>query len=209
MALIYAAERLVAQNGVAGVTIAAITEAAKALNASAVQYHFGSLEALLKSVLEYRFATTNAARLVLLQTIDRSDLRALVGILVRPLAATFSADPQHNWHLRFLRRIHESGAFTSLKRSRDIALGWNMVRKLISEALLLTLPPPVIELRFAFARTVLIFGLAEVEARLGEPGSLHLSGELELVIDSIVAILLAPLSSETQRALRHSVHRRD
>lgn len=206
IALIYAAERLVAQHGIAGTTISAITEAAEALNASAVHYHFGSLEALLQSVLEYRFMATNQARMVLLERADLSDLRSLVGIMVHPLAATFLSG---HWHLRFLRRVYESGAFTSLKRSPDIALGWDTVCGLIGGSLRKVLQPPVVDFRFASARTLLIFGLAELEARLDEPGSLPLPVELELVIDSIVALLLAPLSSETQAALHHSVHRKD
>ena len=50
LALILAAERLIAEHGSAIVSLRQITEAAGVSNTSAINYHFGSREALLLAV---------------------------------------------------------------------------------------------------------------------------------------------------------------
>lgn len=204
LALIHAAERLVAQRGIAGVTLSAITEAAKALNASAIHYHFGSLEVLLKSVFEHRFAAANGVRMEMLAAADPHDLRGLMGAMVHPLAAGLAPKPAGNWHLRFLQRIYESGDLFSLDVSPDTATGWQPVQELIRESLLRALPRTLVDLRIAFARAQLISGLAEMEARLEEGEAVALPILVEAVIDSTVAVLTAPVSAETQAALRQA-----
>ncbi len=64
--LLEAAERLIADQGIDGASVRAITEAAGA-NLAAVNYHFGSKDGLVQAVFERRLKPINAERLRLLE----------------------------------------------------------------------------------------------------------------------------------------------
>lgn len=61
-ALIRAAERLFAEKGLGGVSVKEITRAAGARNESALHYHFGGLEPLIREVFAKRFREIEDAR---------------------------------------------------------------------------------------------------------------------------------------------------
>jgi AcrR family transcriptional regulator len=63
--LIDAAETIIAEHGIDGASVRAITEAASA-NLAAVNYHFGSKEGLVRAVFERRLRPINRERLRLL-----------------------------------------------------------------------------------------------------------------------------------------------
>ncbi|HEY8545604.1 MAG TPA: helix-turn-helix domain-containing protein [Acidimicrobiales bacterium] len=88
--LLRAAEDLFAARGIDGVSLREINRAAGAKNASALQYHFGGRDGLLRAVLSKHQADVEARRHAMLDAYEaagRPDLRALAGALVRPLAA--------------------------------------------------------------------------------------------------------------------------
>jgi AcrR family transcriptional regulator len=61
-ALIEAAERLFAEKGLGGVSVKEIIRAAGARNESALQYHFGSVDELIKEVFANRYREIEQAR---------------------------------------------------------------------------------------------------------------------------------------------------
>ena len=61
-ALVRAAERLFAEKGLGGVSVKEITQAAGARNESALHYHFGGLDALIKEVFASRYRDIEQAR---------------------------------------------------------------------------------------------------------------------------------------------------
>ncbi len=61
-ALIEAAERLFAEKGLGGVSVRDITLAAGARNQSALHYHFGDMDELIKGVFVHRYHQIEAAR---------------------------------------------------------------------------------------------------------------------------------------------------
>ncbi|HZA76104.1 MAG TPA: helix-turn-helix domain-containing protein [Acidimicrobiales bacterium] len=88
--LIAAAESLFATHGIDGVSLREINRAAGARNASALQYHFGDRDGLLRAVLAKHHHAVEARRHAMLDAYEaegRDDLRALAGALVRPSAA--------------------------------------------------------------------------------------------------------------------------
>ena len=89
------AERLIAMNGVEGVTLREIQAAAGQSNSSVITYHFGSQAGLVRAVLEFRYRKINARRAELLQQArDRGvsgDPREAVWIIVRPLIESIDA----------------------------------------------------------------------------------------------------------------------
>ncbi len=78
-----------AKHGVDGVSLAAITDAAGASNASAIQYHFGDKDGLIEAILDEYGEVTDARRLELAKAGSergRPSLRDEVSTLVLPWA---------------------------------------------------------------------------------------------------------------------------
>jgi AcrR family transcriptional regulator len=92
--LLDAAERLLAERGLAATSVRAVCAEAGA-NVAAVHYHFGSKDALADAVLERRMGELTKRRLAMLEPLEsqaRPPTRAVVEALVRPLA-DFARDP--------------------------------------------------------------------------------------------------------------------
>ena len=88
--LISAAEHLFAVHGIDGVSLREITRAAGARNASALQYHFRDRDGLLKALIVKHGREVEARRHAMLDAYEAdgtTDVRALAGALVRPMAA--------------------------------------------------------------------------------------------------------------------------
>ncbi len=81
LALINAAERLIAQQGVENVSLLDIAKAAGQANKSAVQYHFGSKENLLKAIFEVRLEYINDRRTEMLNSLEESNSVTIVNLL--------------------------------------------------------------------------------------------------------------------------------
>jgi AcrR family transcriptional regulator len=83
--IIRAATRLFARRGIHAVTVREIHEAAGQRNTSAVQYHFGSREGLLREIVERQQVPIDKERGEWLDV--ATDLHGYVEALVEPLAA--------------------------------------------------------------------------------------------------------------------------
>lgn len=87
--LLDAAERLIAQHGVAGTSLRKITSSA-GTNLAAANYHFGSKEGLVQAVVCRHLGPLNAQRLRRLETLEANDVprledvvQAFVGPVIR------------------------------------------------------------------------------------------------------------------------------
>lgn len=88
--LIRAAERLLADRGIDGVSLRAVNRAAGQRNASALQYHFGDRDGLVRAIIAKHRAQTDPRRHALLDQYEAeglAELRPLAAALVLPLAA--------------------------------------------------------------------------------------------------------------------------
>src|SRR4051794_4076039 len=88
--LILAAETLLAERGIEGVSLREINTAAGQKNSTALQYHFGDRYGLVNAVLRKHTAGIDAARHALLdeyESAGHDDLTALAAALVVPSAA--------------------------------------------------------------------------------------------------------------------------
>jgi AcrR family transcriptional regulator len=108
--LLDAAERLVGERGVDGVSLRAINAAAGS-NVAAAHYHFGSKEALVRAVLERRMAVLGeqrCAQLAPLESDPAPSPRAVAAVFVGPLFA-FSVDDEGAPYVRFLAALYRAG----------------------------------------------------------------------------------------------------
>lgn len=207
-ALMLAAERVVALRGYAGVTLREINEAAGARNASAVHFHFGSLDLLLQTVFKRRLSVVNTRRLEMLESVRCGDLRGFVEAMVRPLVVELMPRPEGNFYLRFLERLVLEGDLkTRLDLPADLMEGWRRAEQGIRQALP-TIPPAVMDIRLELLRIHLTAGLAAAELRLEKLPSTadSLALFVATIIDASLAMVQTPVSVQAVQGLR-SVHR--
>lgn len=203
--LLLAAERVVAQRGFSGATLLEIHKAAQTRNASAVHYHYGSLEALLVAVFEHRSVPVNERRVALLAASGELGVYELVSALVRPLAQELIPRPEGNCYLRFLERAIIENRVAQPLVPPDFMRGWTEAERRLRDALS-ALPPQIAEIRMTLARAHFISGLAQIEAWMEEaPDRASLIPLMtEAVIDATVATIVAPMSQALTGALAES-----
>ncbi len=121
-ALLDAAERLVAEHGIGGLSLRAVAATAAARNTSAAAYHFGTRDELLDALFERRMAPINERRLAMLADAGGravADLPTLVRALVEPLVAALDAGPGPSHYAVLPRRVPQHpGGRRSLHRAR-------------------------------------------------------------------------------------------
>ncbi|NND66177.1 MAG: TetR family transcriptional regulator [Halioglobus sp.] len=107
--LLVVAERLFSMHGVDGVSTREIARAAGQKNHSAVAYHFGSKEALVERILDYRLVPINTRREALLKELEAAgktqDVRSLVHALAAPFVEELRADPGESHYIGFISQL--------------------------------------------------------------------------------------------------------
>ncbi|MGD8860541.1 MAG: TetR/AcrR family transcriptional regulator [Myxococcales bacterium] len=108
--LILAAERLFAERGIEGVSLREINLAAGQRNTSAAHYHFGSKEALVDAIFEFRRPAIGTRRDEWFGKVERDgrleDPRALTEAFIMPLAQEMrGGDDGASHYLMFLAHL--------------------------------------------------------------------------------------------------------
>ena len=110
--LLDAAEHLIAEQGIDGASVRAITEVAGA-NLAAVSYHFGSKEGLVKSVFERRLRPINRERLERLETCiagsDPPGLECIVRAFVTPPLRMLGSEHVPDFGRCMIRALSDPG----------------------------------------------------------------------------------------------------
>jgi AcrR family transcriptional regulator len=211
MSLIRAAERLFADRGFETVSLREITRAAGQRNTNALQYHFASRDGLLREVLGRHTRDVSTRRNALLdqyEMVGQSDLRLLVSALVLPLVAKLD-DPDGG--PAFLQIAAEllsrmtrpaEGDDPVLIVLRDPENSLQRWLDLVAPMMPQEAVGAPLHRRFAAVRLT----HAELSRRAKDgPRPDHVLFTHQLT-DVVVALLVAPVSDETKRALDQ--HRR-
>ena len=194
--LVDAARDLFAEHGIEGVSLREITRAAGQGNTSALQYHFGNREALLRAVLEPHQQQVDARRASLLDELEAREpapLRDLASALVRPSAAMLQVEGG-TAYLRIMAELNrDPGRF--LRGPNRIHTGLRRWR----DATKRRMPESVSPLHRRFAAIQLCFSelARRASTRRRSDHRLFVSD----LIDLTTAILTAPVSRETQQLL--------
>lgn len=103
MAMIDAAEAIVAERGLAAMSLREVQAVAGQLNKNAAQYHFGNREGLIAAVVEARMGPINERRWRMLEQFgpEGATVRQWLEALVLPLADAVRDDPNSRY-ARFL-----------------------------------------------------------------------------------------------------------
>lgn len=208
-ALILAGEQLFGERGIDGVSLRQINTAAGQRNSSAAHYHFGSKEALVSAVYEYRMERVNHRRLAMLAQLEadgrQRDVRAIVAAIVLPIVEEVRASDGGSHYIRFMAQVigHPRISLVDIWNSR-FAEGLSRVIKLLRAALP-EVPPEIVGQRFGLMWEQTVHALADRErlSAAEEPGNTIEPGLfVSNLIDTVAGGLSAPVSAETRAALQ-------
>ncbi|UED88737.1 TetR family transcriptional regulator [Streptomyces profundus] len=195
-AILTAAERLFAEQGVVAVSSRQISEAAGQGNNTAVGYHFGDKAGLVRAIVSRHADQIDVLRTRMLAEIgDSTDVRDWCSCLVRPGTEHLAALDGASWYARFAAQIMTD---PTLRASMlDEVLGRPSLQRALDglKQCLPTLPPQVLVLRAGMARLLLVHSLAERERTLAEDtrtATVSWSEHTTALVDALVGLWLAP-----------------
>ena len=207
-ALILAGEQLFGEQGIDGVSLRQINTAAGQRNSSAAHYHFGSKDALVSAVVEYRMERVNDRRLAMLAEMEAAgrtrDIRAIVETVIYPIMDEIRDSAAGSHYICFMAQVvgHPQISLTEIWSS---PFGSGLARVIEHLRIALPdLPSPILGQRFGLMWEQAIHALADRE-RLssGEQGSRLVARDVFVsnLVDTVAGGLGAPISEATRAAL--------
>lgn len=198
--LLREAEGLFATRGVYQVTTREITEAAGQRNVSAINYHFGSRDGLLRAILLRYGDVTDVERGRLLDRVGtQATARDLVLCLLLPMIAHFGTDGGRDY-LRIVAQL--TGQFAVWRQEDELSPPY--LRRILSrlEDMADHLPPAIRRERVVAVIMLMTTALAERARQLssGRRPALSESMFVANLADMIVGALDAPLGDATTPA---------
>ncbi|WP_091945230.1 TetR/AcrR family transcriptional regulator [Trujillonella endophytica] len=203
--LVRVGERLFAQHGLDGVSLRQIGVAAGNANNSAVQYHFGSKDQLVRAIFEYRLPRLHARRALLIEQAPPGDLRAWVECQARSVLEQGELDDSH--YAGFLTVLHHYGRSDVFEPLPEPFAGNSRAYFDHLRSLLPHLPEPLRGHRVSRAMNLVVHTAADRERRraAGAP-LLPFAIEVESVVDGLVGFLEAPASARSLATLDDVAH---
>ena len=199
--IVRAAERLFATRGLDGVSLRQISVEAGTGNHSAVHYHFGSKNQLIRAIFEYRLPPLNERRRILVAQREPADLASLVECYVLPILEQGEQAGSH--YLSFVAMLQHSadpGVFELIPSEyREATRAFrDQLDRLMSDV-----PAPLRSHRIAQAISFSVHSSAFRERAQSAgfvvpPFALHVAD----LLDGLVGLLEAPVSERALAALR-------
>jgi AcrR family transcriptional regulator len=164
--LLDVAEGLFAEKGLDAVSLTSIAREANQLNASVMQYYFGSKTNLIEAILERRMEELNARRTELIASVDVSDpqlaLRQIAEAMVLPFAEHLSVEGGSSY-LRFVAQVTfsaDKSVFEMMRGRHDSAVRriGELVVQIASD-----LRPDRVRHRLAVVTNMVLFTIGERE----------------------------------------------
>ena len=201
--IIVTAEKLFAEYGLHGISLRQISDAAGQKNTSAIQYHFGSRDGLVEAVFAHRMSVINPRRQAALDKLEASgrlgDVRALVSVMVWPMAEELRPRAEGNHYVQFLNRAMREKHLAVELTPPELMTAWFSTIEHVRTAIRY-LPDEIVDIRMLLASQQLISGLAEFEAD-GAGETERLDFMVEALIDMIASGIAAPVSPTALAAL--------
>jgi AcrR family transcriptional regulator len=197
--LLLAAERLFAEHGLAGVSLRQISIEAGSSNNSAIRYHFGSKDDLLRAIFAYRLSDLMQRRALLRARANPDDLRAQLEAHILPLIEL--AESPDSSYVSFIEQLQRAGAVdvflhqsNAMQSQEEFA---SRMRRLLPH-----IPEPARSMRIQQAQDLAVHLAAERERAIRRndtviPFALFVSG----VVDGLAGFLEAPASAETEQLI--------
>ncbi|ROO84983.1 TetR family transcriptional regulator [Actinocorallia herbida] len=201
-----AAERLMAERGISGVSLNEINTAAGQRNTAALHYHFGGREELVRAILRRHGAWLRARHDELYAALDGREpsTRELVEVIVLPVAEYVAEGPSARAAIRiWVSAINRPElAVEEIQGLVDATL--TRAARVLIERMPETMPRPLAVARLVTAAQAALHVLADraVLEDAPEPrrGDLPLPLVAANLVDMTVAALTAPVSETTRAA---------
>jgi AcrR family transcriptional regulator len=200
--LIAVAERLFADQGIEGVSLAEINRVARQRHSNACQYHFGSKDGLVQAILDKHVPGISASRNALFDAMEVSgneSIASVVRAFVRPVAAKLFDPNGGREFIRFNAQLvarHTMASQGLAASLLDVPQADRLGRKLRAVLAERDLPAHLIEGRLMMAAIMLFHGLADYSRLVEAAPAAHsradaenFSADLERMIE---AALTAP-----------------
>jgi len=192
--LLDAAEKLIGEHGVDGVSLRSINATAGG-NVAAAHYHFGSKQALVRAVLDRRMAVLAQERFALLAPLEHATSeptpRAIVEVLTLPLLELASTDDGAAY-VRFLAALDRRGGEWLTLLDEAFRPQWTRLAPVFTRA-----TPQLTDaqrnVRIAIASATLLHLLADANRYAG---ALTRDEYRDEVVGVITSILAAPRAHE-------------
>jgi AcrR family transcriptional regulator len=197
--IILAAERMIADHGVDGVSMRQIGTAVGSGNNSAVLYHFGSKEKLVQAIFEYRLPRLRERRAALIVERQPSDLRGWLECQIAVVLEQSELDDSN--YMRFVASLSQHGGDAFKHLPRRFARGQREFEDHL-RACLTSVDEPLRTHRLAQVMEMTVQAAANRErARAWRRAVLPLALEVTNLVDCMVGYLEAPVSPASQAAL--------
>jgi AcrR family transcriptional regulator len=198
--IVRTAERLFACHGLDGVSLRQIGAASGNGNNSAVQYHFGSKERLVRAIFEFRLPYLSERRRTLIASRRPDDLRSWLECYVLPILEQGEQDGSH--YLGFISMLHQHARRDLLDRvPADLLEPTEMFRDRVGD-LLGCVPEPLRSHRITQALIFSVHATADRErARAHDFVVLPFAVHVADLLDGLVGFLEAPTSPAALAAL--------
>lgn len=208
--LLDVAEHLFAEKGIDAVSLSSIARHANQLNASVMQYHFGSKTRLIEAILERRMEELNTRRSDLIATVDLSDretaLRQIAEAMVLPFAEHLFLEGGSSY-LRFVAQVTfsaDKSVFEMMRGRHDSA-----VRKIaeLAQQVLSELRPEQVRHRLAVVTNLVLFTIGEREKlrMAGRRTGVARLGAAEFIED-LVTMIVGALAARARPEQRLSLN---
>ncbi|KQM21055.1 TetR/AcrR family transcriptional regulator [Novosphingobium sp. Leaf2] len=201
--IIEAAEKLFADRGIDGVALREIAAAAEQGNNTAVQYHFGTKEALVYAIFDYRTNLFEPLRMAMLERAEDAgllgDARTLLEIMCLPHLTISDENGRHPYSAflaQYLTRSRAEGIRHPYDDPEVPVPALRRVRQLIAERI--SYVPPV-ELRLRVGLCKLMFLNMLMRRDSGFPNFDQGISLDELVDDTLVQMTVALTAPHNHR----------
>lgn len=210
--LLDVAEQLFAEKGIDAVSLNSIARESSQLNASVMQYHFGTKMQLIEAILERRMEELNRRRSELIANVDVNDranaLHQIAEAMVLPFAEHLFTEGGSTY-LRFVAQVTfnaDKSVFEMMRGKHDSAV--RRIAELVQQVCR-DLQPDVVKHRLAVVTNLVLFTIGEREKlrMAGRRSGVARLGAAEFIVDlieMIVGALNAPAPSGS-RAPRRGV----
>ncbi|MGF7121101.1 helix-turn-helix domain-containing protein [Rhodococcus sp. TAF43] len=195
-ALLDAAEELYATDGIDAVSNRRIAEHSGNANHSAVSYHFGGRDELVRALLDRHTEYARARRAELVAELgDDAPITGLLACLILPFTDLLAARPAPSWRARFLQQLRTvpSVAASVAESVTADPLTDHLIHRI--RAHFSAVPEPIFNGRSWMLGRTVIDACAEYESRVQvEPTPADWTGLGYFLIDACAGMLGAPVT---------------
>jgi len=196
LSLLESAEELFATHGIDAVSSRRIAEHAGNANHSAVNYHFGNRDELIRAMLlRYADDTRERRRELAAQLGPEPRLRDLVRCLVLPFTEQLATLPVPSRRARFLRQLRSVPSVVEIVATNtvDDPLMDDLIRR--TRSLLSDVPDSIMRGRSWILGRMVVDICAEYEARVeADPTDADWAGMSRFLVDVCVGVLRAEIT---------------